>query len=104
MSKPLSSAAALSLTGATILAAYYWQAIWHFVLAATAARMGWIVLRAKLGIRPARRAGNSLWEVAAASLGGYIVGRRGKDTVAQAISSGAEIQIRVPAKPSRYRT
>ncbi len=77
--KPLGAAAALSLLGAAVLLALYWQAIWHLAAAVVAARFAWVVIRAKLGIRKTRRSGKSLWEVGFASLAGYLFGARRRD-------------------------
>lgn len=100
--RPLGSAAALSLAGALALLTYlFWTEIVTFVLTIAGARVMWVIAKAKLGIH-SQRSGKSLWEVIAALLGGYIVGRKGKDAVSQAVATGAEIQIRVPRRPSRY--
>lgn len=101
--RPLSSAAAVSIVAALVLAAIYWRQLWHLALTLAGLRIMWAVARHQLGMRKPRRNGKSLWEVAAASLGGYIVGRRGKDSLREAVASGADIQIHVKPRSSRYR-
>ncbi len=101
----LSLAAILGLTAALVLTAYIFRdVLGQLVLGGVAARLGYGWLRHRLGIRPRARTGKSFWEVAAAAVGGYLLGRRKKDTVAQAVASGAELQVIVKPKPSRYRT
>lgn len=105
MRKPqLSAGAVLAIAGVTLLlTVVFWHQILAGVAAVFALRLAWLRIRRHLIDTRSPRRGKSLWEIAAAGVGGYLVGRRNHDALASAVSSGAEIQIHVKPKPSRYR-
>lgn len=78
--KPLGAAAALSLLGAAVLTIVFWHQILAAVAGGFALRLAWLRIRKLTGHTPARRRGKSVAEVAAAGIGGYLVGRRGGET------------------------
>lgn len=101
----LSAATLLLIPAVLVLVAWAFRGlIADLLVGGVCARLlyGWA--KSELGIKPrARRPGRGLLEGAAIAAGGWLAGRQGRDTLAQALRSGAEIQVKAAPFRSRYR-
>jgi hypothetical protein len=99
----ISAAAAVTIAGGLTLILYLeWRWFLSLGLLLLAARVGWAFVKRHAGIRPRARRGRTVLELVAAMVAGWWLARKHSDVVAQAVRSGAELQIQVRPK-SRYR-
>lgn len=74
------------------------RSVEHFVTTLILLRVVWAVGKHKLGIKPRVRRGRTVLEIAAAGVGAWWLGRKHGETIGEAVKSGAEIVVHVPAR------